>query len=282
MRVTVAQSISPDLFRALRVPLLKGRVVTAQDGRDAPPVVVVSQRLARRIWGDQEPIGKRLKMGRPESKEPWRTVVGVVGDIKQSPFDTNPQAAAYFSLEQIPQPSSGLLLRTVGDPLTLAPSARAAVKSVDPQLPAYDIRSLEQMVSDNVSGVESSATMMMVFGCVALVLAAAGIFALMAYSVAQRTHEIGVRMALGAQRKDVLRLVVGYAVKLAMVGLAIGIPIAVAMTRAMESFLFGLVRMDFVVLVGFTVLLAGVAALAAYVPARRALKVDPMVALRYE
>jgi putative ABC transport system permease protein len=138
------------------------------------------------------------------------------------------------------------------------------------------------MVSDNVSGVESSATMMLVFGCVALILAGAGIFALMAYSVAQRTHELGVRMALGAQRNDVLKLVVGYAVKLALVGLAIGVPLSLAMTQALGSFLFGIVGTDAWVLIGFTVLLAGVAALAAYVPARRATRVDPMVALRHE
>jgi predicted permease len=282
MRATISQSISPDFFRTLRIPLLKGRVVTAQDGADTPPVVVVSQRLARQIWGDKDPIGKRVKMGRSDSNEPWRTVVGVVGDIKQVSWDSNPHATAYLPLDQMPRASSGLVMRTVGDPLAYSASARAVVKSVDTQLPAYDIRSVEQMVSDNVSGVQSSATMMLVDGFVALILAATGIYALMAFSVAQRTHEIGVRMALGAQRNDVLRLVVGYAVKLALVGLAIGVPIALAMTRAMESFLFGLVRMDIVVLVGFTVLLAGVAALAAYIPARRALKVDPMVALRYE
>ncbi len=282
MHVTVTQSISPDLFRALRIPLLKGRVLTTQDGPEAPLVVVVSQRLARQIWGNQDSIGKRLKMGRPDSNEPWRTVVGVVGDFKQWPFDSSPHASAYFPVDQMPLASSGLVLRTVGNPLTFAASARAVVMSVDPQLPAYDIRSLEQMVSDNVSGVESSARMMLVFGFVALVLAAAGIFALMAYSVAQRTHEIGVRMALGAQRADVLKLVVGYAVKLTIVGLAIGVPCALAMTRALGSFLFGIVRMDTLILVGFTVLLAGVAALAAYIPARRATKVDPMVALRYE
>ncbi|HEV2349247.1 MAG TPA: ABC transporter permease [Terriglobia bacterium] len=282
MRVAATQSVSPELFRVLRLPLLKGRAITAEDGQEAPPVVVVSQQLARRIWGGQDPIGKRLKMGRPESKEPWRTVVGVVGDIKQSPMDRNPHPTAYFSVDQLPQASSGIVVRTLGNPLALAASVRAVVKSVDPQLPAYDVRSIEQMVSDNISGVQSSANMMMVFGMVALVLAAAGIFALMAYTVVQRTHEIGVRMTLGAQRADVLRLVVGYSIKLAMMGLAIGVPVAWAITRAMTRFLFGLVRLDNLILIGFTVLLAGVAVLAAYVPARRASKVDPMVALRYE
>jgi putative ABC transport system permease protein len=282
MRVTATQSISPELFHVLRLPVLKGRGISPEDGPDTQPVVVISQRLARRIWGDQDPLGKRLKMGRPESNEPWRTVVGVVGDYRQSPLDNNLHPTAYFSLDQLPQVASGFVVRTVGDPLALAASARAVVKSVDPQLPAYDVRSLEQRVADDISGVKSSANMMMVFGVVALVLAAAGIFALMAYSVAQRTHEIGVRMALGAERKDVLRLVVGHALKLALVGLAIGVPVAWAISRAMTSFLFGLVRLDNLILAGFTLLLAAVAVLAAYVPARRAAEVDPMVALRYE
>jgi putative ABC transport system permease protein len=158
----------------------------------------------------------------------------------------------------------------------------ARVRSIDADEPPYDVRSLEQVISDNVSGVQSSAQMMMVFGFTALVLAAAGIFAVMSYSVTQRTHEIGVRMALGARRFDVLRLVVGKAIKMAAAGLAIGVTIALLLSHALSSMLFGVIRIDGIVFVLLTVMLAAVAALAAYIPARWATKVDPMQALRCE
>ncbi len=282
MRAAVSQSITPGFFRALRIPLLKGRLLAAQDGPDAPLAIVISQSMAHRIWPNQDPLGKRIKFGRAESGEPWKTVVGVVGDIAQSPFDRVPQPTAYFPFAQLPQASSALVVRTSGDPIALAAAARAQVRSVDVDEPPYDMRTLEQLISDNVSGVESSARMMFIFGVVALVLSASGIFALMTYSVAQRTHEIGVRMALGAQRGEVLRLVVGYAIKLTIIGLAIGVPVALALTGALSSVLFGVVRIDTPVFALFAFLLALVAALAAYIPARRATKVDPRVALRYE
>jgi len=164
----------------------------------------------------------------------------------------------------------------------LVAATRAQVLSLDPEQPPYDPRSLDQLISDDISGVEYSARTMIIFGILALVLAAAGIFAVMAYSVLQRTHEVGVRMALGAQRADVLKLVVGYAVKLSAIGLGIGVLGALAMTRLLTTVLFGIVRMDLLAFAGITALLAAVAGLAAYVPARWAAKVDPMVALRYE
>jgi putative ABC transport system permease protein len=282
MRLAVSQSITPGFFRALRIPLLGGRLITAQDGPDAPLVIVISQSMAHRIWPNQDPLGKRIKFGRAESSEPWKTIVGVAGDIAQSAFDRVPEPTTYFPFAQLPLASSALVVRTSGDPIALAAAARAQVRSVDADQPPYDTRTLAQLISDDLSGVESSARMMFAFGIVALVLSASGIYALMTYSVTQRTHEIGVRMALGAQRGDVLRLVVGYAIKLAIVGLAIGVPVALALTRALSSVLFGVVRIDAPVFALFTLLLALVAALAAYIPARRATKVHPMVALRYE
>ncbi|MGO9269131.1 MAG: ABC transporter permease [Terriglobia bacterium] len=286
LRTTVEQFASPDFFPALRVPLVEGRFLSAQDGSDAPPALVISESLARRIWPDQDPIGKRMtfgsEIGSKEGKTAWRTVVGVVGDIKQSPWDQEPHATTYFSFDQYPQASSALVLRTTGNPIALAAAARAQVLSLDPDQPPYDARTLEQIISDDVSGVDFSARMMLVFGGIALVLSAAGIFAVMAYSVLQRTHEIGVRMALGAERPDVIRLVVGYALKLAAVGLAIGIPCALAITHALSSVLFGVIRIDPLTFVLFTVLLAAVAALAAYIPARWAARVDPVVALHHE
>ncbi len=282
MRGAVMQSVSPDFFRALRIPLMRGRLLDSQDGPTTPPSVVVSQSMANRIWRGQDPVGKRIKFGRAESNEQWKTVVGVVGDIQGSPFDPNPDPTAYFSFAQMPMASSCLVVRAAGDPLALAAAVRAQVRSVSSDDPPYDMRTLAQLISDDVSGVEASARMMFAFGILALLLSASGIYALMSYSVTQRTHEIGVRMALGAERVSVLRLVVGYAIRLTLIGLAIGVPAALALTRALSSLLFGVVRLDIPIFASFTLLLALVAAAAAYIPARRATRVDPMVALRYE
>jgi putative ABC transport system permease protein len=280
LRIAVSQFVTPDYFRAVRIPLVKGRFITTEDGPDSGPVVVISKTLAQRIWPNQDAVGKQLRLG--GEGEPWRTVVGVVGDVRQSSFDSGPHPTTYVPFTQVPYAASGLVVRTSGNPLALAPAARAAVQSVDPAQPAYDVRSLEQIVSDNNSGVEFSARTMLVFGAIALLLAAAGIFAVMAYSVRQRTHEFGIRMALGAQRVDMLRFVVGHALKLALIGLAIGVPCALALTHVLSSLLFGVIRMDTLTFIGCTALLTAVAALAAYIPARWATRVDPIVALRYE
>ena len=282
LRSTVEQSVTPDFFPSLRIPLRKGRLLGTPDGPTAPRVVVISENLARRIWPNQDAIGKRIRFGQGDNNQPWRTVVGVVGDIKQSSWDREPHLTTYFPFAQLPQASSSLVVRTAGDPFTLTAAARAQVLSLDSNQPPYDMRTQEQIISDDVSGVEFSARMMIAFGAIALVLAAAGIFAVMAYSVMQRTHEIGVRMALGAQKPAVIRLVVGYAIKLAVIGLAIGLPVAFLMTRFLTSFLFGVVRMDISTFAALTLLLAVVAAVAAYIPARWATRVDPLVALRYE
>ena len=282
MRLTISQSASPGLFAALHLPLLSGRVLTAQDGPDAPPVTVISESLARRVWPGGDAVGKRIKLGDEAGQEPWRTVVGVVGDIRQSPFDQEFHPTTYVPFAQMPQTSSGVVVRTSGDPLALAAAARAAVRSVDPDVPAFDLRTLEQLISDNVSGVESSARLMLAFGAIALILAAAGVFALMSYSVRQQTHDIGVRMALGARSTSILWLVLGHALKLTIIGLAIGLAGAAAVTRVTSSLLFGILHLDALTAAGVAALLVIAAVLAAYLPARRATKVDPMVALRYE
>jgi putative ABC transport system permease protein len=197
-------------------------------------------------------------------------------------FDDAEAPTTYVPFAQMPQASSAIVVRTSTDPLALASAVMARLRGIDADEPPYDVRSLEQVISDNVSGVESSARMMMIFGFTALVLAAAGIFAVMSYSVTQRTHEIGVRMALGARRFDVLRLVVGKAMTLAAIGLAIGISASLLMAHALSSVLFGVIRIDAIVFVLLTLTLAVVATLSAYIPARGATKVDPMQALRYE
>jgi putative ABC transport system permease protein len=282
MRRAVSQLVSPGFFQALRLPLLRGRVLTALDGPDAPPVAVASESLARAVWPDENPVGKRIKLGEETDQEPWRTIVGVVGDIREDPLDQELHPTVYVSSAQVSGRSSGLVLRTSGDPLDLAAAARSAVGSIDPDIPAYELRTLEQLISDNVSGVELSARLMVAFGAIALILAAAGIFAVMTYSVRQQTHDIGVRMALGARRPSILWLVLGHALKLMIAGLAIGLAGAAAVTRVTSTLLFGIVHLDTQTAAGVAALLVIAAALAAYLPARRATKVDPMVALRYE
>ncbi len=282
MPSTISQIVTPEFFSVLRIPLLEGRPFTAEDSRNSPPVAVISESLARHNWPHQDPVGKHIKLGSGESHEPDRQIIGVVGDIRASALNTTPSPTTYVPLTQMPERASAFVIRTAGDPNDLAASVASALRSVDPDTPAYDVRSLEQLVSDNASGVESSARMMLIFGIVALTLAAAGIFAVMAYSVSQRTHEIGVRMALGAQRVDVLRLVTMSAIKMAGAGLAVGHCVAILLARALSSILYGVVQVDALIFVSLTVLLASVATVAAYIPARWATKIDPTVALRYE
>ncbi len=278
----ISQVVTPEFFSTLRIPLIEGRTLNAEDRRDSAPVVVVSESMAHRNWPHENVIGKHVKLGTPESSEPVRRIVGIVGDIRSSPFDSQTDPTTYIPLAQRPARECAFVIRTAGDPRDVAASVSATLRNIDPDTPGYDVRSLEQLLSDNASGVESSARMMLIFGAIALTLAAAGIFAVMAYSVSQRTHEIGVRMALGAQRVDVLRLVITSALKMAGTGLAVGFCVALLLARAVSSALFGVIQIDSSIFVMLTVLLATVAAVAAYVPARWATRIDPMQALRYE
>jgi len=274
------QPVSADYFRAMGIPVLKGRPISEHDTAEAPLAAVLSESVIRHYWPRvRDPIGARVRVGGPQS--PWFSVVGVVGDVKDW-FSGQPQPAIYLSHLQRPQHSMKLLIRTSGDPLRVVSGARAQVRSLDADQPVYDVESMEQYLAGQTSGVRISATMIAVFAAMALVLAAAGIYAVISYSAAQRTHEIGVRMALGATRGDVLKLVVGHALKLALAGLALGLPAAYALTHAMSSALFGVIALDAATFAAFTLLLAATALLAGYFPARRATRVAPIVALRYE
>jgi len=279
---TISQIVSPDFFATLRIPLLKGRSFSAEDTRDSSPVAIVSDTMARRNWPGQNPIGKHIRLGAIATNQPERLIVGVVGDIRANALQTALDPTTYVPLTQMPPQTSSLVLRTTSDPRAAAAAVVGQIRNADPTVPAFDVRTLEQGIAENMSGIESSARMMMVFAVVALILAAAGIFAVMAFAVSMRTHEIGVRMALGAQRTDVLRLVISSALKMAAVGLAIGLCIAGLIARALSSALFGVVQVDAAVFGLLTALLATVAVVAAYVPARWATNVDPVQALRYE
>lgn len=280
MRLTIFNDATPGFFRALRIPLIEGRLLNAQDGPKSPPVVVINQTLARLVYPGEDPVGRRIQLG--TDNEPWRTIVGVVGDTKQSPFDTQVAPTAYNPFSQLPVAQSWVTLRTRGDPLALASTVRRQIQSIDPSVPVSDMETLKTAIYGDVSGVASAARMMAAFGLIALVLAAAGIFGLMAYSVAQRTHEIGVRVALGAQPRDIRRLMLGQGLKLTLAGIAIGLLCAFALARLMYGALLGSVRVDPLLFAGIAVLLAVIALLASYLPARRAARVDPLVALRHE
>jgi putative ABC transport system permease protein len=239
--------------------------------------------VVRHYWPDYargaDPVGRRIKLG--NSLSPWLTVVGVSGDVKNW-FSGEPQPTAYIPSAQAPQHAMTLLLRTAGDPLAVAARARAAVRVVDRNPPLYDVKSMEQNIAMQTSGVGSAALSMEIYAAIALLLAVTGIYALTSYSVAQRTHEIGTRMALGARGSDVLKMVVGQSLRTAGAGLAIGLPAALILTKIMSSVLSNVVPMDLRTVAAFTVVLAAASLLAAYVPARRAARVDPMVALHHE
>jgi putative ABC transport system permease protein len=279
---TISQVASTDLFATLKIPVLKGRGISLEDTRSSAPVAVVSESMAEHNWPGQDAIGKHIRLGNKNGHEPLRQIVGVVGDVRPSAFDAHPDPTTYVPFTQVPSTSTAIVVRTANDPRDYAAPIAEQLRQIDRDTPGYDVRTLEQVVSDNASGVESSAEMMFIFGVIALTLASAGIFALMAYSVAQRTHEIGVRIALGAQSSDVLRLVASSAAKMAMIGLAIGLGLSTFLARLLSSALYGIVQVDLSIFVILTMVLAFVAALAAYLPARWATRIDPMKALRYE
>jgi putative ABC transport system permease protein len=276
------QIINDEYFRALRIPLTKGREFGAPDGPDSLPVVIISENIAARFFPDEDPIGKRIRVGVTGSRNQWSVIVGVAGNVKQFMFDSGPRLTVYLPYAQLPRLRMALALRTASDPLNAVGAVRSQVESVDSEQPVYEIKSMEKLISEHVSGIRMSAGLMGIFGAIALMLAAVGVYSVMAYSVTQRTHEIGVRMALGATSRDVIKLVAGQALKLAAIGLAIGLPLAFALMQVMTSAFFGVIAIDITSLAGFTLMLAAVALASGYIPARRASKVDPMVALRYE
>ncbi|SPE29564.1 conserved membrane hypothetical protein [Candidatus Sulfopaludibacter sp. SbA3] len=276
------QVCSASYFEGLRVPLLAGRYLRDSDGADAPKVAVVGQRAARQFWGKQSPIGQHMKVGGADSKNPWVTVVGVVGDMPHNPYDRDPRRAVYVSYQQFPALWMDVGVRTAGDPLRLAPAITAAIRSVDPEQPITEMLSLERQIHNRAVGLNYMAVLMGVFGVLALVLSAIGVYGVMAHMVSEQTHEIGIRMALGAPRPQVMTMVFLKGLWTTGTGLAIGLPIAFFMARWMASLIYGVTADDPLTFVGIPVALLATAALAIYIPAQRAMSIDPIVALRYE
>jgi putative ABC transport system permease protein len=271
------RSVNQHYFAALRVPLLRGRNFTAQEVSQSAPVVIVSERLVRAAFPNEDPVGRRVALGFDDVP---REIVGVVGDLNHRGLDA-PQAATIY-LPRLSVGRTNLVIRAASDPAAVAAAVRQRVRALDPNLPLGGVRPMAEFVGESVAAPRYRTLLVGLFAGVALLLAGVGIYGVMSYAVAQRTHEVGVRMALGAQIGDVMRLVIGQGVKLAFAGVAVGLVTAVALTRLMRALLFGVGATDPLTFVAVALLLAFVALLACYVPARRAARVDPMVALRYE
>ncbi len=276
-------AVAPGYMETLRIPLLRGRAFTEQDREGTPGVVMINEAFARRYWSGQDPIGKRIQMGMARSgpnDSPYLEVVGVVKDGKYSTLGEEATPFFYLNLAQRYQSSPTLLLRARGNPLDALPAVRNEIAALDKNLPLYDVKTMRQHLALALLPARLAGSVLGVFGLVALILAAAGIYGVMAYSVAQRTREIGVRMALGANTGAVLKLVLRQGMTLTLIGVAIGLSASLALTRLMKSLLFGVSATDPLTFIVLALLLALVALTACYIPARRAAKVDPIAALR--
>jgi putative ABC transport system permease protein len=275
--------VSPDYFAAMGIRVLQGRAFDQRDHAEAPRVCMVDETFVNTHFPGENPIGRRVTLGRRTADAIWREIVGVVNHVKHYGVDQNSRVELYLPYTQSPIPSFTLVVRTDGDPASLTPAVRQAVSQVDPDVPIYQPRTLESIVADRVGQRRLAAVLISVFGGLALLLAAVGIYGVMSYAVMQRTHEMGIRMALGAQQQDILRLVVGRGMVLAGVGMLIGLSAAfLGIRRVITSVLFQVTATDPPTYASSTLLLLLVALLACWIPARRATKVDPLVALRYE
>jgi putative ABC transport system permease protein len=272
--------ITPGYFETMRIPLLSGRAFGSADREDTAQVAIVSQKFAERSWPGADPIGKRF---RDSDEGPWLTVVAISGDVLHDWFLREPQPTYYLPFEQRPRLAMSLAIRTLGrEPEAVTTAVRSQVRRADPDQPVFHASTMRQLISERIIGLKYAALVMGVLGFIALMLSAVGIYGLMMYSVSRRTHEIGVRVALGAERGDVLRLAFGQALSITIAGVGIGLVLAYAAGRLMASNLFGVVRLDAATFALLALVLGAVSLLAAYIPARRALSVDPAVALRAE
>jgi putative ABC transport system permease protein len=276
--------INPDYFRAMGIQLLKGRFFTDQDTSDSLPVAIIDETLAERYWPNEEPLGKRIAafFDRRNNQPVLRQIVGVVGHVKQYGLDGKTKVQYYFPLTQRPQRQMNIVVRSTVEPTSLVGALTNAIRSVDSDQPIFNIRTMEQVVSNSVATKRFATAMLSIFSAVALVLAAVGLYGVISYSVTQRTHEIGIRMALGARSIDVVGMVMGNAAMLTGTGVVIGLAAAFALTRLIAGLLFSVGATDAMTFTAVPLLLCAVGLLASYIPARRATKVDPMIALRYE
>jgi putative ABC transport system permease protein len=276
------RTIAPDYFKVMGMTLIKGREFGAEDTDTSVPVVVINETFARGFFAQNDAIGQRIKLGAPGSPRPWMLIAGVVKDVKSDGLDAESTPEMYMPYSQNVSSGMTLVVRTLSNPSNSVAAVREQVQSIDKDQPVYDIRTLAQLLGEAVAQRRLNMLLLGAFALIALLLATSGIFGLMTYMVTQRTREIGIRMALGAQKSDILKLIFGRGMSLTMIGLGVGLAAAFALTRLMSSLLFGVSATDPLTFLSVASLLAIVALIACYIPARRAMKVDPLIALRYE
>ena len=285
MPTVVTRVVNPGYFETMGIRVIAGRQLGDQDRDNSPNVTVISETMARRYWPGEDPIGKRITPGSPNSSNPddWITIIGVANDVRQFELNADPKPQMYLSYQQAgffaPR---HLVVSTTVEPRSLADTVRKTVWEIDKDQPVSNISTMEDVLAESIARQRFSMLLLGIFATVAMILAAVGIYGVMSYSVAQRTQEIGVRLALGAQTRDVLKLVIGQGMRLTLAGLAVGLIAAFALTRLIESLLFGVSATDPVTFAAISLVLMGVALVACWVPARRAARVDPIVALKYE
>jgi len=276
------RTISPDYFRVIRTPLLRGRFFAESDNINAPGVVIINDALAKKYWPNENALGKRITFSDTRKPDPnWLTIVGIVRSIRHRGLDVDPQPEYYLPLAQDPERTMVLTVRSAQDPRSLTSAIRREIQSIDPDQPMANVRTLEAVTADSIAPRRMSMALLGAFAGIALLLAGVGIYGVISYLVVQRTHEIGVRMALGAQRRDVLQLVVGHALKLVGIGTVIGLVLAFLSTRTLSALLYSVAAFDPSTFIFVTIALAAVALLASYIPALRATRADPMIALSH-
>jgi putative ABC transport system permease protein len=269
---------SPGYFGTMGIPILRGRAFTAAEIHAGAPVAVVSREMAHRFWGDDDAVGRRLRIGPPGA--PWTTVVGVAQDVHQEGLDKAPRPQMYRPFDLAPREAGFFLIRAKGDPAALTAAARKAVAAADPNVLVHDVAVLEQRLAGSVAAQRFNLLLLALLSGLALALAAVGLYGVLGYIVAERTREIGIRMALGAERRRVLSLVIRQGLTLAAIGIGIGLPGAFAASRLLRGSLFGVTAADPLTYVAIPLALLLVALLSSWLPARRATRVDPVVALR--
>jgi putative ABC transport system permease protein len=273
------REVSPDYFRALGTSLIRGRFFTDADNADAPPVIIVNQSFAKKFWPNEDALGKRIVMGSMSDDPKWITIVGIVGDMRHFGLDIDPKPEMYVPFAQSGYSTAIYVVRSNQDPQILLAAIRREIQAIDPAVPLANVRSFENLIGDSVAPRRLAVVLLGVFAGVAVLLAGVGIYGVMSFLVVQRTHELGVRMALGAQRSDVLKLVLVRSLKLISAGTIIGLIIAVMSTRTLQALLYSVSAFDMATFVLVTVLLGAIALAASYLPAIRATRADPMVVL---
>jgi putative ABC transport system permease protein len=277
--------VGPDYFRTLGIPLRSGRTFNSQEMNETRHVVLINQAFADEYLSDTNPIGQKAVIfmkSLVESDNPPSEIIGIVGNVREMGLDSPAKPTVYWPYPELTYPRMTILARTSNDPLALVSAVRGELKQMDPEQPISNVATMDQLLADSLSRSRFTMLLLGLVAAIALLLAAVGIYGVIAYSVTQRTHEIGIRLALGAQRRHVLALILGQGIRLALAGIVVGLVCAFSLTQLLSSLLYGVNPTDPLTFVGVTLLLLGVAFLACYIPARRAMKTDPMVALRYE